>query len=83
MIKAIKNMTLIGLNVEIIDSKNNTLIGFKGEIIDETRNTIKIQEGDQIKTMFKDQITIKTKYNNKNIIIKGNLLKGRSENKTK
>ena len=64
-LKAIKNQTLIGLEVEIVDSTIKNQIGIKGKIIDETLNTIK------------------TKWKNKYMKIRGSLLKRRPGDKEK
>lgn len=36
-------ITLIGTEIEIIDSGNKTLIGLCGKVIDETKNTLTIR----------------------------------------
>jgi|RifCSPhighO2_02_1023873.scaffolds.fasta_scaffold570413_2 ribonuclease P protein subunit POP4 len=82
-LKAIKNQTLIGLEVEIVDSTIKNQIGIKGKIIDETLNTIKIQIDDKSKTLLKNNITIKTKWKNKYMKIRGSLLKRRPGDKEK
>jgi ribonuclease P protein subunit POP4 len=82
-LKAIKNQTLIGLEVEIVDSTIKNQIGIKGKIIDETLNTIKIQIDDKSKTLLKNNIIIKTKWKNKYMKIHGSLLKRRPGDKEK
>jgi len=73
---------LIGLVVEIVNSKNKALKGIKGKITDETKNMITIEDGKARKIM-KSQITIKTKIGNKEYEIDGRILVGRPEDRIK
>ncbi len=82
-IKDIIKHELIGLNIEIINSKNKSNIGIKGKIIDETKHTLKIKKGDKIKTVFKKNIILKTKVNNHSIKIDGYKLVKRSYERVK
>ena len=74
---------LIGLKMEVIDSKNKNLIGLKGIIIDETRNTLTIKDNDKIKTLLKEQVTLKIYAEDHEIKINGELLVGRPEDRLK
>ena len=75
---------IIGLKIKVIDSKNKSNIGTKGTIIDETKNTLIIETTDEKrKTLFKQNIIIETKINNKKIKIKGAGLLGRSQDRIK
>ena len=75
---------IIGLNIKVIDSKNKSNIGTEGTIIDETKNTLIIETTDEKrKTLFKQNIIIETKINNKKIKIKGAGLLGRSQDRIK
>jgi len=75
---------LIGLNIKVIDSKNKSDIGIEGTIIDETKNTVIIETTDEKrKTLFKQNIIIETKINNKKIKINGKGLLGRPQDRIK
>ena len=74
---------LIGLNIEIIDSKNPTLKGVSGKIIDETKSTIKIKSEKGTKVIIKDQIKMLITINNQKIEIDGSKLVGRLEDRLK
>jgi len=74
---------LIGLKMEIIDSKNKNLIGIKGEIIDETKNSLIIQDNDKVRTILKKQVTVKLSNNHNEIQVNGELLIGRPEDRLK
>ncbi len=41
--KNLKKHELIGLKVEVIESRNPTQVGIRGRVIDETEKTIKIE----------------------------------------
>lgn len=81
--KDIRRHELIGLLIEVIDAENSALIGIKGTIIDETKNTIKILQDGKEKTLLKEQITFKTKINNKLIKINGKILVAKPEERIK
>ncbi len=74
---------LIGLKIEIIDSKNKSLIGLKGKIIDETKNIILIKQDNKIKRIIKNQVTMKIYLDNKKVEIDGKLLVSRPEDRIK
>ncbi|MFH1331963.1 MAG: ribonuclease P protein subunit [archaeon] len=80
--KEIAKHELIGLEIEIVESKNKALKGLKGKIIDETKNTITIQD-DKEKKIMKSQIIMKTKIGNKEYEIDGRILVGRPEDRIK
>jgi ribonuclease P protein subunit POP4 len=68
---------LIGLSVQIVDSKNKTLIGLKGKIIDERKNILLIRSKDVEKKVIKDTSTFMfTLPSKKKVKIKGELLIG-------
>ena len=78
--KEILRHELIGLEVEVADSKNKNLVGIKGKITDETRNTLEV---DNTKKLAKDQVTIKVKKGNQTFVIDGNQIVGRPEDRVK
>jgi ribonuclease P protein subunit POP4 len=80
--KEIAKHELIGLEIEIVESKNKALIGIKGKITDETKNTITVEDGRERKIM-KSQIMMKTKIGNKEYEIDGRILVGRPEDRIK
>ena len=45
---------LIGLTVEVAESKNNSQVGIKGMVVDETKNTLSIETKNGIKKIKKD-----------------------------
>ena len=49
---------LIGLTIEITNSKNKSLMGLKGKIIDETKNMLTIEKNNIIKRIIKNQSTL-------------------------
>ncbi len=67
----LKRHELIGLTITIIKAKNKSLVGLRGKIIDETQNTINIQTANSIKKIIKNKITMKTKINQKEIVLEG------------
>ncbi|HIH15246.1 MAG: ribonuclease P protein subunit POP4 [archaeon GW2011_AR17] len=74
---------LIGLDVVVVDANNKSLIGIEGEIVDETKNTFVIQTKIGEKNVLKKGASFKTKINNQEIIIKGDILVGRPEDRIK
>lgn len=74
---------LIGLKIEITDSKNKSLMGLKGKIVNETKNMIIIETENTIKKIIKKQIKMKLKLINKTIEIDGKKLVGTPENRIK
>ncbi|MDP3728815.1 MAG: ribonuclease P protein subunit [bacterium] len=73
----------IGLDVVVVDANNKNLIGIKGEIVDETKNTFIIQTEFGEKKVLKKGASFKTKISNQEIIIKGDILVGRPEDRIK
>ena len=74
---------LIGLDIEVVDSRNPHLKGLRGKIIDETRNTLTIEHNSATKRLIKDQITFVTLINNRKVMINGALLVARPEERLK
>jgi ribonuclease P protein subunit POP4 len=74
---------LIGLNIEITNSKNPTLKGVSGKIIDETKSTITIKSQKGTKIIIKDQIKMSITIDNKKVEIDGSKLVGRLEDRLK
>lgn len=72
---------LIGEDIKVTKSTNNTQIGLSGQVIDETKNTIKIKTSQGEKTILKSTIDFEIK--SKKIIIKGNTIKKRTEDRLK
>ena len=82
-LKDITKHELIGLNIKIIESKNKANIGLTGKLIDETKHTITIKTKTRKKMVFKNNIKIELKMNNKKISVDGKLLTGRPEDRVK
>ena len=74
---------LIGLQIKIADSKNQSNIGLIGKIINETKHTITIKTNKGKKMLFKNNIKIELKMNNKLIKVEGKSLVGRPEDRVK
>ena len=72
---------LIGLTIEITNSKNKSLIGLKGKIIDETKNMLTIEKNNIIKRIIKNQSTLY--FPKQKIKINGKFLIGRPEDRLK
>ena len=69
--------------VEIIKAKNASLIGLKGKIIDETKNTFVIECRLGVKTVLKEQVTMRVCKDKKYFDIEGKSLVGRPEERLK
>ena len=82
-LKDIVKYELIGLQAKIADSKNKANIGLTGKIIDETKKTITIKTKGSKKMVFKNNIKLELKINKQNILVDGNLLIGRPEDRVK
>jgi|TARA_B100001971_G_C17871067_1_gene373266 ribonuclease P protein subunit POP4 len=82
-IKDIIRHELIGLTIEITESKNSSLIELKGRIIDETKNTLTLETKKGIKKIIKSQIKFKMKNNDQMIEIDGKLIVNRPEDRIK
>tara|TARA_Y100000310_G_C20617742_1_gene781561 strand:- start:382 stop:642 length:261 start_codon:yes stop_codon:yes gene_type:complete len=74
---------LIGLDVEVVGAKNDTLIGIKGVVVDETRNCLIIDTKEGEKKVLKKGVEIKIKMEGKEIIITGDFLVGKPEERIK
>lgn len=75
--KNILKEELIGLEVEVIDSKNKSLKGLKGKIVDETKFLLYIETLKGIKKVLKEQAIFKLPYRGKKLAVEGKLLIGR------
>lgn len=75
---------LIGLEVEIIESKNKDQIGLKGTVTDETYNMIKIKTKQEEKSIPKNITVFKfTLPNGEKVKVDGKLLLARPEDRIK
>lgn len=82
-IKDLVRDELIGLYIEVIKSKNKSNEGIKGKIIDETRNTIVVEQENNKKRLFKNNININVYIEDKIIPIDGRNLIGRPKERIK
>ncbi len=73
----------IGLDVVVVDANNKSLIGIQGEIVDETKQSFIIQNEKSEKRVLKKGTSFKLKINNQELIIKGDILVGRPEDRIK
>lgn len=73
----------IGLDVVVVDANNTNLIGIQGEIVDETKQSfiIHTQKGD--KRVFKKGTHFQVRVQDQDLIIKGDILVGRPEDRIK
>jgi len=74
---------LIGLEMEVVEAKNKDLIGLKGKVVDETQFTIVIATKKGEKKVLKMGTQLKTKIADEEIIIMGDSLVGRPEDRIK
>jgi ribonuclease P protein subunit POP4 len=74
---------LIGLDVEVVNAQNESLIGIKGVVVDETKNCLIIGTEEGEKKVLKKGVEIKTKVDGKEIIITGDFLVGKPEERIK
>lgn len=79
--KEIYPYELIGEEVEVVASKNENNQKIKGKIVDETRSTIKIEQEGKIKTLLKNNITLKLKKSSR--LLKGEEINKRPEERIK
>ncbi|MDP3916948.1 MAG: ribonuclease P protein subunit [Nanoarchaeota archaeon] len=74
----------IGRTIEVVGAENPSLIGIKGKIVNDTKSTFEIEKKDgQTKKLVKKQVTIKTKIQGKTVIIEGEILQGKPEERLK
>lgn len=74
---------LIGLNIEVVDSKNKSLVGLKGKVVNETKNTIVIEYDGKEKTLLKDQVKLLIHFQKEKVVAEGKLFLGRPEERIK
>jgi len=75
---------LIGLKVEVVRARNRDLIGIKGEVVDETKNLLIINTTKGEKKVLKEGAIFKfTLPSNEKVIVNGNLLIARPEERVK
>ncbi len=67
-------LSLIGKELEVLDSKNPYLIGLKGLIVNETKNLFVIKTDKGMKKIVKHSIVFKVNIKGKNLKINGELL---------
>ena len=75
---------LIGLHVKVVKSKNTAQKSIEGEVVNETKNMLVISSENAEKKVFKGQSNfIFTLPDGQEILVKGELLIGRSEDRLK
>ncbi len=72
---------LIGLKCEVVGAKNSSLVGLKGKIVDETMKTLVL--GEERKRVPKQDGRFQVTLQEKKLIIDGNLLVARPEDRIK
>jgi len=73
----------IGLHVQVVDASNASLIGIEGEIVDETKSTFIIKTKRGEKQVMKTGASFKVNVGEQEVIIKGDILVGRPEDRIK
>ncbi|MFW6285575.1 MAG: ribonuclease P protein subunit [Nanoarchaeota archaeon] len=68
--------SLIGKEIEIIDSTNKNLIGIKGILIYESFNLLYVDTNGIVKKILKNVVVLKIKYENQYLKVNGEVLKG-------
>ncbi|MBW3003309.1 ribonuclease P protein subunit [Candidatus Woesearchaeota archaeon] len=81
-VKDIVRHELIGLKVEVVDSKNESDIGIKGRVVDETKSTLTILD-DQKKKLVKSNVVLEIEFQGKKIRVEGEMLAKRPEDRIK
>lgn len=66
--------SLVGLDIEILESKIKNQIGIKGKIIHETDNFFHIHQNGRISRVYKPNITFKISIKGKPLKVEGSLL---------
>ena len=74
---------IIGLEIVVVDANNKSLIGIQGEVVDETKQSFIIQTKNGEKRVLKKGTSFKLKVNNQALIIKGDILVARPEDRIK
>ena len=73
----------ICLDVVVVDARNKNLIGIQGEIIDETKKTFIINTVQGEKKVLKIGASFKLFLHTQEIIVKGDIMVGRPEDRIK
>ena len=73
----------IGLDVVVVDANNKNLIGIRGEVVDETKFTFTLETKQGEKKVLKKGASFKLCLENQELIIKGDVLVGRPEDRIK
>lgn len=81
--KNILKHELIGLDVEVVGAGNKSLVGIKGTVVDETKNTLIIETAKGEKIVLKGNVELKLRIDGEEIIINGENLVGRPEDRIK
>ncbi|HII29781.1 hypothetical protein AUJ69_03550 [Candidatus Woesearchaeota archaeon CG1_02_47_18] len=74
---------LIGLHARVVSSRNSYNAGIEGRVVYETRNTLTIQHGGREKRIIKKNCVLEFEFKNRRVIIKGDWLVARPEERTK
>ncbi len=76
---------LIGLRIEVADSKNSKSAGIKGKVIDETRNTLKIEkeDGKEATLIKEDCVFLFTLPDRRRVRVEGEVIVARPEDRIK
>ena len=73
----------IGLDVTVRESPNKSEVGLSGEVVDETMNTFSIKTKKSLKKVAKKNRVFVVNFQGKNLIINGNYLCFRPEDRIK
>ncbi|MFB6088586.1 MAG: ribonuclease P protein component 1 [Candidatus Aenigmatarchaeota archaeon] len=73
---------LIGLSVEVLEASNQRQIGIKGKVVDETRDTLKIEDGEKVKMVPKENTVFVFEVpSDGSLKVEGSIIKSRPEDR--
>jgi len=73
----------IGIDIVILDSPCKEQIGVQGSVVDETKNILVIETKEKKMKIPKSNTIFRFRVNDENVIVPGNMINVRSEDRTK
>jgi ribonuclease P protein subunit POP4 len=74
---------IIGLPIEIVNSTDANKVGIQGRIVDETKNTVVVDTATGEKIIPKQETVLSITLGKETVIVDGNAIQFRSEDRTK